>query len=178
MKVISRAEAKTKGSKRFFTGIPCKNGHVAERFVSDKSCMACRLERAKKWFDAHREQKRAYDKRYVKENRKKRTEYMKAWAKQNRDKAAIHERNAYALRKGAKGKLDQAQVELLLRAQNHKCAYCRKLLKRKFHLDHIKPLSKGGKHEFRNFQLLCPKCNTSKGKSDPLDFARTQGLLV
>lgn len=30
-------------------------------------------------------------------------------------------------------------------------------------IDHIKPLSKGGKHEWNNVQLACRKCNTEKG---------------
>ena len=30
-------------------------------------------------------------------------------------------------------------------------------------IDHIKPISKGGKHEWDNVQLLCRKCNTEKG---------------
>lgn len=32
----------------------------------------------------------------------------------------------------------------------------------KFHADHKKPWSKGGKTEYSNLQLLCPSCNSSK----------------
>src|SRR5690554_5382565 len=36
------AEARRIGAKRYFTGKPCKHGHVAERFTSDQSCCACK----------------------------------------------------------------------------------------------------------------------------------------
>lgn len=39
--VISRADAKQRGLKRYFTGEPCLRGHVAERLVSDKKCVKC-----------------------------------------------------------------------------------------------------------------------------------------
>lgn len=43
-KLISRADAEAKGLKRFYTGKPCSRGHIAERFVTDGSCCACKLE--------------------------------------------------------------------------------------------------------------------------------------
>lgn len=46
--VISRAEATARGLKRYFTGIPCKRGHVAERAVINASCFACASDIAKK----------------------------------------------------------------------------------------------------------------------------------
>jgi 5-methylcytosine-specific restriction endonuclease McrA len=39
--IITRAEAKARGLKRYFTGKPCRNGHVAERYVSVGNCGAC-----------------------------------------------------------------------------------------------------------------------------------------
>lgn len=42
--VMSCPEAKAKGLKRYFTGRPCKNGHVAERLVSNGVCLDCQLE--------------------------------------------------------------------------------------------------------------------------------------
>lgn len=34
------------------------------------------------------------------------------------------------------------------------------------HLDHIKPVSKGGKHTVRNLRLICAKTNLSRGDTD------------
>lgn len=45
-RVISRKEAKAQGLTRYFTGFPCKNGHLDERQVADKTCMQC--DRARK----------------------------------------------------------------------------------------------------------------------------------
>ena len=39
--IISRKEAKAKGLKRFFTGIPCEKGHISEKLVSNRGCCEC-----------------------------------------------------------------------------------------------------------------------------------------
>lgn len=36
-------------AKRYFNGVPCKHGHVAERFVSNRGCVACSYERRSAW---------------------------------------------------------------------------------------------------------------------------------
>jgi hypothetical protein len=41
-RIISRKDAKFAGFSRFFTGKPCKLGHIAERSVSNGMCVACR----------------------------------------------------------------------------------------------------------------------------------------
>lgn len=38
---ISRMNAYAKGLRRFYTGVPCKHGHVAERFVGNGGCTRC-----------------------------------------------------------------------------------------------------------------------------------------
>lgn len=48
MIIISRSEALSKGLKRYFTGLSCKNGHIAERAVSNFTCLECQKERAQK----------------------------------------------------------------------------------------------------------------------------------
>lgn len=40
MELISCKEAKEKGLKRYFTGKPCKHGHIAERHVTG-GCVVC-----------------------------------------------------------------------------------------------------------------------------------------
>jgi hypothetical protein len=41
-KIITRKEAQALGLKRFFTGKPCKHGHVCERHVCDRICVDCK----------------------------------------------------------------------------------------------------------------------------------------
>jgi hypothetical protein len=38
---ITRAAAKLRGLKTYFTGQPCINGHVDDRAVSNGNCMTC-----------------------------------------------------------------------------------------------------------------------------------------
>jgi hypothetical protein len=49
MQIISRAEAKAKGLNRYFTGKPCKHGHVAERKVFNATCVECERATIKKY---------------------------------------------------------------------------------------------------------------------------------
>lgn len=42
---IDRQTAKSLGLKRYFTGEPCKKGHIAERWVSSLTCTECALRR-------------------------------------------------------------------------------------------------------------------------------------
>jgi len=41
MDIISRADAHAAGKLRYFTGIPCRNGHLAERYVTQGACVDC-----------------------------------------------------------------------------------------------------------------------------------------
>ena len=55
MEIIARATGIALGLKRYFTGRPCMNGHVAERLVSNSSCVECEAERHR---SPHRKQQR------------------------------------------------------------------------------------------------------------------------
>lgn len=48
MDCITRDQAKELGLKRYYTGLPCKHGHFAERYVCNSQCCECVLERWKK----------------------------------------------------------------------------------------------------------------------------------
>src|SRR3546814_6839754 len=39
--IISRKDALTAGERHYFTGKPCKQGHVAVRLVSTHTCVIC-----------------------------------------------------------------------------------------------------------------------------------------
>lgn len=40
--IVTRREAIRRGLSHYFTGKPCKRGHVAERQTSDRECIPCR----------------------------------------------------------------------------------------------------------------------------------------
>lgn len=39
--IITRDEAFERGLKRYFTGVQCRQGHIAERYTSTTGCIAC-----------------------------------------------------------------------------------------------------------------------------------------
>ena len=40
-KVVTREQADKQGLKRYFTGLPCKNGHLSERKITSGDCLEC-----------------------------------------------------------------------------------------------------------------------------------------
>jgi len=61
-------------------------------------------------------------------------------------------------------RFDKTVLSVLLKKQDGKCAKCNcKITAKKSEVDHIHPHSRGGETEFENAQLLCVKCNRSKG---------------
>lgn len=45
--VITREEARARGLKRYFTGKPCKHGHLSEQYVLSYVCVKCDNERCR-----------------------------------------------------------------------------------------------------------------------------------
>lgn len=52
---IGRKEAIALGLKRYFTGKPCKNGHTAERLVSNMGCLECAYSSFKRYYHKNAE---------------------------------------------------------------------------------------------------------------------------
>lgn len=75
-------------------------------------------------------------------------------------------------------KLPYGTIPKLLKLQNKKCAYCETCVKSSYHVDHIVPIAKGGKHVPDNLQILCPPCNLRKSSIMPHEFAQKIGKLI
>lgn len=67
--IISLNDARAKGLKRYFTGKPCKHGHVALRNVANKTCMACLRVTSKKMAAKNPDAVLAYGRAYRDRNR-------------------------------------------------------------------------------------------------------------
>lgn len=76
------------------------------------------------------------------------------------------------------GKHTAKDIVDLLKQQRGKCAYCKNVVRYKYHVDHIMPVSLGGDNDRSNLQILCPGCNQSKHASHPIEFAKRLGLLL
>lgn len=49
MKIVTRQEAIEQKLTRYFTGKPCKHGHIAEKQLSNRTCIACLLPKKREW---------------------------------------------------------------------------------------------------------------------------------
>ncbi len=63
--IISRKEAKISGLKRYFTGRPCKHGHITQRDVVNGTCIEC----TRDWARKNPERVKQYSYEYYHENR-------------------------------------------------------------------------------------------------------------
>jgi hypothetical protein len=79
MKMISRKEAQQAGATRYFTGEPCKHGHIAERLVSTRTCVACHVATQREYRRTHPEAVSATEARRHAKHRDKRLAKSKAW---------------------------------------------------------------------------------------------------
>jgi 5-methylcytosine-specific restriction endonuclease McrA len=207
MKFISRKQALVLGLKTYFTGAPCKHGHVAPRAAVDRGCRECsrlqgkrRYEKSANSMNAYHKARRLAEPEVVRE--RDRAAYQKAkdsrlakaasyrasnpgkvkqtakrWREANRPARAAHQRNRKA-RLAAGGTHSAADVAQILNLQRNRCAYCRARLNGPYHVDHIIALSRGGSNDRRNLQVLCIPCNQSKHAADPIEFAQRLGRLV
>lgn len=197
----TRAEARALGSRYYFTGEPCCNGHVTARVTSEKKCIECRRAASARKYrrnpePTRRAAKRRYDRlmatdpESLKESQRKSREkrrdavraagrkHSKKWKQANQPKVRQQERRRRALKLGAEGQHTPDDVKRIREMQRDRCACCRVPLRRKGQIDHITPLAAGGSNWPNNLQLLCRTCNTSKRASDPIDFMQSRGLLL
>lgn len=95
MQIISRAEAKASGLKRFFTGKPCKNGHIAEISVSSYVCCECSRLKLSELYRADLEKSRAHRREYYAENSERERAKNAASRARNRESVLVGKKAWY-----------------------------------------------------------------------------------
>lgn len=189
MEIISRREAAQRGLIRYFTGEPCKRGHVAERIVSNCVCMECGSLRmrtwranngdiarqiARSWRLANPRKQREYDRRKRERDPEGRAALLaKLAAHPAYDKAGSLNRRT---RKSNGDRVTGAELETVKARAKGRCANCG--ARRKLEFDHIGPLARGGRHDVKNLQMLCHACNMEKRARDPIEWAQDNGRLI
>lgn len=202
---MTRSDARAAGLRHYDNGNPCPRHHdPVKRLVSSGACVACGREMAREYYKRDPERIRANSLRYSRQNPDKirerdanrdptkrlpwAKEYRAAnlgairvriaeWQRANPEKRRANEATRRAKKIAAEGSYTPEDIERLKETQKGKCVYCRVFLKR-FHVDHIMPLSKGGSNWPINLQLTCGSCNSQKGATHPVVFAQRIGLLI
>lgn len=68
---ITRQDAIYQGKTTYFTNKTCKNGHIAERWVSTRQCVECSKNKLNEWRIKNKNKVNEYKRNYYKENRDK-----------------------------------------------------------------------------------------------------------
>lgn len=180
MKIVTRDQALAQGLSRYFTGKPCKHGHLVDRYVVNYTCTTCadaafgkwyaehpgeHLVHVNKWRDKNPQKVQATRKNWADLNPVKAQASSKKWKQSNPDKVAEN-----ASRRRA---AQDARMPSWLTASDHLefesvYKYCASLraIGLDYHVDHIAPLrgkSVSGLHVPWNLQVIPAVENMSKG---------------
>lgn len=173
-----------------------------EKFIA-ASRRAADPEKAKeicaRHYAKHRDEILARNREWSAKNKTRKAENIKRWIDLNPERAAAirykaqrkwrvgnpHKIKLYNAFHGSlrRSVLSMTRAEMIalipkiMESQKRKCGCCRVKLS-KFHIDHIIAVTRGGKTEPKNLQLLCPSCNISKSNRDPIDFMQSRGFLL
>jgi len=110
---------------------------------------------------------------YRNRNREKVAAYSRQYHRDNPDRSA---RSNYARRERMESHFKfQVTAKELLRIKNSPCVHCG--AKGNTHIDHVVPVSKGGRHSIGNLMPLCKSCNLSKHDSFYFVFKIRKGKV-
>ncbi len=171
----------------------CYRAYHARRFAEDPAYRQKLRDRKNAWYAANAERAKARERAWNVANNdikraRRRAEYannpeaakarVKRWNASNPLKRKGYSHTRRARQAQAPGVVTAGDIEDLLTMQKRRCGVCGMRLSDMYHVDHIKPLSKGGSNYRRNLQILCVSCNTSKSDRDPIEFMRSRGRLI
>ncbi len=190
MKKLSRTEAIKISSRHYFTGKSCKHGHVNVRYVSDFTCVDCRIKQrnteyhqkymkqyhkdnknshntqCKKRYQIHKERHLYVSKVWYETHKEQHKEYVKQygklWRKNNPDKTSLSDtRRCKAIKQSAPLWYENDLVKQFYLKRDE----LNKKWGTNFQVDHIIPIVSDtvcGLHCWDNLQLLDKSLNSSK----------------
>lgn len=189
--IVTRAQAIATGASRYFTGKPCKHGHVAERSTLHRYCSQCMAEyQSTTQYQDYRAAYKArpeYNAEQAAWQRAARArpevvaannESKRKWRNSKPEAEKAMRQTRRALERSANGRHTGEDIKRIYSDQCGKCACCRKKVGDVYDVDHIMPLALGGTNWPSNIQILCKKCNNRKGAKHPADFQREMGMLL
>jgi 5-methylcytosine-specific restriction endonuclease McrA len=158
----------------------CKKLKPLEEFHKNKSredghqcyCKECMNEFSKGSKRRHIEKVKAYNKQYNIGYRTRHNELQKEWVKKHHEQNKLTRRISEQKRRAKQDVLIPIeQINDLINKAKNICFWCGNTIKQNdMQLDHVYPLSKGGKHDISNLVVSCRKCNNRKSNKHPEDW--------
>ena len=169
----TRAEAFASGADRYFTGIPCRHGHVSERYIGGE-CVGCRQSHYKRRAPEIRAKMQAHrdaNRERISADRREKYQQTKE-ARRPARVAAMRRRFFYArsINLRGPGKATARDLAALWRAQRGICALTGRRLDRSAEIDHIIPKVRGGSHKIGNLRWVVKDANRAKRDLLDADF--------
>lgn len=169
----TRAEAFAVGADRYFTGAPCKHGHIAERYVSG-SCVGCREAHYKRQapdIRARLQSQRDADREGVKQRRND-------WYARTKDargpvRVALMRRRFFysrATNLRGEGAATARELAALWKEQRGHCALTGRRLDRTAEIDHIMPRARERDDRIGNLRWVVKDANRAKRDLLDADF--------
>lgn len=169
-------------------------------------CKICKNEQNRQWQERNQERHKEAISAWKRKNKKRNAEINEKWRKQNREKANSAARRRYqnnpekhrettrrflttkegkearrhnqairrARKRASEGSFTQDEWKLLCEQYGNHCLACGK--RGNLTVDHVTPLSLGGKNTIDNIQPLCLSCNSAK-KDKIIDYRTRPGIL-
>lgn len=124
----------------------------------------------KKYAEEHRDLMNSISRNYRANNKEKVRERTNSWRKRNPEKSVLQTNRRRALRyENESFRLTDIDMVDRVNKQNKCCFWCGKKLDN-YHVDHVIPISKGGRHSIGNIVISCPSCNSIKNNKFPVYF--------
>jgi hypothetical protein len=156
MEVISRQDAKARGLKRYYTGVPCGRGHDAERHVTNYDCCQCMADRwdahknhnplrSKEYYEENKDAIKTYARQYAArrtaENPEANREKVRKWKKDNPGKLAAQKKARKLAKTGATPKWLTKEHRAQMAALYLQAQIWTEVTGVPYHVDHIIPLN-------------------------------------
>ena len=156
---------------------------AARKAKYDAEHKAERAEYAKKYNAAHRDKLLEGMKVYGAKHKERIAETRAAWYVANKERVRAYKAEHVEEKRLSDSKrraqkygntpvselLTEAQWRDILDQYHHRCAYCGRKMD-KLTMDHVIPLSRGGKHSANNVVPACGHCNFSKSAKTPEEW--------